>query len=371
MQKHTEDILNLTNNQLDIFRCIFNRPRTKEEVAVIVGLAIKTISNNLPLMANTMEYHDIIRYIDADGIIYYAVKPHKTWMPKIGPKIYTYDRSPVHPYMVINLPDPPNGKFWDLLPFGDWHYGASECDYEAVDRILESIKKNDSAIVLLTGDLMENSNKDSVADGVYRQLIPPQKQQEEVIFKTAPIAHKVIAAVGGNHGDRTVKSVYLNPDKNIANSLEVEHFDGMVYIDIICQNHKWEILAMHGATSATTLAGRLNAIKKKNTFHTADIFLMGHTHDQQTPWDIEIKRDPVTMKLIERDRAYVLTGGFLKPHIGYANKKGYPPLPVGMPHIYLNCDGSDEPGSYHVNAGRTTLKCKSEILTGGADAETI
>lgn len=368
MQKHTEDILNLTANQLEIFKCIFNRPRTKEEIAIVLGLAVKTISNNLPLMVNTMQHHDIIRYIDADDIIYFAIKPHKIWMPDLLPKIYSYDRSPIHPYMVINLPDPPNGAYWDLHPLGDWHYGASECDYQAVDNVIKSIKNNDSAIVLFTGDLMENANKESIGDGVYRQLIPPQKQQEEVIYKSAPIAHKIIAAVGGNHGNRTVKSVYLDPDKNIADSLEIEHFDGMLYIDIICQNHKWEVLAMHGVTGATTLAGRLNAIKKKNTFHTADIFLMAHTHDQQIPWDIEVKRDPVAMKLVERDRAYVLTGGFLKPHIGYANKKEFPPLPVGMPHIHLKCNGSNDPGSYEVHAGRTHLTCKSEIYTGGDDA---
>jgi len=347
-----EDLQNLTDNQKAIFKCILNMPRTKEEISSALNLSEKTVSNNIPLMARQLEYHDVVRYVDSDGNVLYSIKEQKVWHQTLLPKVYKYNVSPIHPYMVINLPDPPEGNHWTLYPFGDLHYGASECDYLAVDKALNLIDGDANGIVILMGDLMENANKESPADSVYRQVIQPQQQQEDITNKLSKIAHKIIASVGGNHGDRSIKAVYLDPDKSIADSIEVEHFPGMLYLDIICQNYKWEILVHHGDTSSTTLSGRINAVKKKNIFHTADIFLMGHTHDTQFPWDIEIKRDPRNMKLAERDRSYILTGGFLKPHIGYPNKKGYPPLPICMPSINLLCDGSSRPGSHIVINGR-------------------
>ena len=343
-----EETSTLNKTQQQIFKSIMNIPRSKQEIASALGVSIKTVRNNLPKMGSLLENYNLIHYIGKNEEDLFSITPKKMWMPKIKDKVFTYSKGQTTPYMVVNLPDPPSGKEWVLYPFGDMHFGSNSCDYEKLDEQIDLIASQDNAIVMLMGDLIENSNKDSIAEGVYRQIFPPQEQQEKLISKFAPIANKIILNVLGNHGNRTVKSVYLDPERNICNALEVESFDGMTFVDIICQKHKWEVALLHGTTGSATVGGRINALMKKNVFHSADLYLMGHTHDEQVFSDIELVRNPKLTRLDIKRRSYVLTGGFLKYFGAYPNKSGMSPLPLGVPTISLLCDGSRKPGSLKV-----------------------
>ena len=48
-----------------------------------------------------------------------------------------------------------------LLPFGDLHYGHPNFDTQSAKGYLDWAKKHDAWIILM-GDLLENSSKDSV-----------------------------------------------------------------------------------------------------------------------------------------------------------------------------------------------------------------
>jgi len=328
------ETINLNETQLKIFNAIYLTARTKSEISAIIRVKEKTVANQLVKIGRKLKHHVLLKIPDnkIEGH-YYVIRPKPSNI-ELPPKIYNYRLSATHPYLIVNLPKTKSG-YWTLYPLGDLHYGSEQCDYEAVGKVLEIIKRDKTAIVLLMGDLAENALKDSVGTEVYSQIMPPQEQYESLYEMLVPISDKIIAALGGNHGYRTTKSAYIDPDELLAEALQVPYFQGFLYLDIIAENDRWEILAGHGRSASSTITGRINAIKKRSYFHSADIYLMGHVHDQQSFWDIEVCRDPQTCQLYERRRSYVLCGGFRKPYQGYANIKEYAPLLVGLPRIKL------------------------------------
>jgi hypothetical protein len=62
-----------------------------------------------------------------------------------------------------------------LLFFGDLHLGSPQCEIEQAKEMLAWAVK-EKVGVLLMGDLLELSLRDSVGHGVYHQKLSPQQQ---------------------------------------------------------------------------------------------------------------------------------------------------------------------------------------------------
>lgn len=344
--------LGLNESQEKVFKLIYNRPKTREEIASSLDLAVKTVDNTLPIIKRALEketQYVFIKNYDRDRNPIYSVTEKKELMVKIKPKVYTYFRSQEFPYIIINLPPPPKNKDkWIIIPLGDTHYGSDSCDMNGLLEWIKWIESQDNVLVILNGDLIENANKDSPGASVYRQLFPPEEQRDRFIKLCAPIAHRILYSVRGNHGNRSVKQCFLDPERDISNILEVEYFEGACYADIICEDNKWEFMSIHGNGNSATPGGKLNLLQKKNQFHSADIYTMGHVHDLQAARDYEIVRDTKNMKLSLRKRYYVICGTTQKYWNSYAEEWYLPPNKTGMPKIMLYTSKSEKPGDYHV-----------------------
>lgn len=347
------NIIHGTNEtQKTIFKSILNRPKTADELAEIVGCKTKTIDNQIPLLKKEIDQDDTLVWIknfNKKGVANYSIVNKKDLSVKIEPKVYSYYRNESYPRIIINLPDPPAGfDKWIIVPLGDIHYGASSCDYQGFDEYLDFILATPNILIILNGDLIENASKDSPGASVFKQLFPPQDQKERLVNKLASIAHRILYSVKGNHGNRSVKQCFLDPERDISMLLEVEYFEGQCFADIVCQNHKWEFYSFHGTGSSNSPGGRLNLLTKKNAFHSANIYTMGHVHDLQCSRDYEIIKDDETMGLKTKKRYYVICGTFQKYWNDYAEEWALPPNMTGVPKIELYCDGSRKPGDYHV-----------------------
>lgn len=346
------DVIGGSETQKQIFKLIYNRARSIDSIATTLDLTSKTIKNNLPNLKDLVdkdERYDFIRNYDKDKNSIFSIVPKKDFTVKLLPKIFKWARSNDHPYMVINLPSPPKGyDKWIIIPIGDIHYGSDVCDNDGLMEWVLWIKDTPNVLTILNGDLIENANKESPGSSVFRQLFPPQEQKERIINILAPIAHKTLYSLKGNHGNRSVKQCFLDPERDISNILNVEYFEGACYADIICEDYKWEVMSIHGTSNSATLGGRLNTLLKKRDFHSADIFTMGHVHDLQSTRDYEIIRDPENLGLKLRKRFYVICGTVQKYFNSYAEEWVLPPNRTGFPRIELFCDGSRKPGDYHV-----------------------
>ena len=164
-----------------------------------------------------------------------------------------------------------------------------------------------------------------------------------------PIADRIIFGIQGNHGYRSVKSNYLDPERDICRALGAEYYTGFVCMDVICQDYRWEFYAIHGRSNAQTPQGRMTQLMKKNQWCSSQFYLMGHVHDLQDFYDHEVVRDPVNLTLKLKKRYYVITGTTQEYFDSYAYRWALQPNKSGFARLNMYCDGSDEPGDYDVD----------------------
>lgn len=349
--------LGANDTQQAIFKIIWERPRTKSDIALSLDLSEKTIANNIAQLKKIVDNTDgisFIRNVNKDKDSVYCIVEQRNLIIKLLPKIYTYVRSHDKPYIIINLPSPPKPYTeWIVMPFGDMHYGADTCDVELLKSLIDYVLKTPNVLVLLKGDLIENANKESPGASVYTQVIPPQDQKDQLIELLAPIAHRILYSVRGNHGFRSVKGAFLDPEKDISHALGIEYFVGAVYADIVCEDNghlfKWEFMSMHGNSHSSTPEGRIKILRKKSEFHSADIYTMGHVHDLQHLYDYEIVRNPQKLTLDIKKRYYVICGTTMNYWKSYAEEWVLQPNKTGFAKIHLSCAGSKTPGGYSVS----------------------
>jgi hypothetical protein len=340
--------LELTTSTEALFRLLLNRTKSNKQILETLDWSQKTLNNNLPILKRSLEndkrYVLIKNFSKSKEPLFLVTEP-KSFGVELLPKIYTSNRSNDYPYITYNLPDPPVDR-WVIIPISDLHYGADTFDLKEFKKALKYIKEHDEVLVFLPGDLIENASKESPGSSVFRQLIPPQYQKEQLIELLAPIAHKILFGIRGNHGNRSVKGHFLDPEKDICDTLKIEYFTGACYWDVICQDHKLEIISTHGTSYSSTVAGKITGLQKKNTFHSANIYTMGHVHDKQILLDYEIIRNPSTSTLELKKRYYLICGTFQGYWNSYAEEAVMPPTKVGFPKITLYCNGSSKPGDY-------------------------
>jgi len=251
---------------------------------------------------------------------------------------FEFNLSKTHPYIIVKIPDMDFNKI-KLVPLGDFHYGVSQCSVEKLKEWIEWVRKTKNAFVVLMGDTTENSTRYSVGSGVYEQILRPRQQKIDMMEILAPIRHKIIAMVEGNHGRRSVQEVDYSPEQEIANTLEIPFFRHTAYIDIVWGGHLFEIFATHGTTGAVTEGGKINAIAKPTMFTRADIFLQGHTHDKFAKSKLEFIRDRKTLEIQRRKYYLVNTGSFMNYWDSYAEGKLYGPVPIGTVNVELYKNG--------------------------------
>ena len=68
-----------------------------------------------------------------------------------------------------------------LIPFGDVHYGAKECDIERAKKTINWIKDHKDARVILMGDLLNSATRTSVGAGTFDENKSGQSQYDFMI----------------------------------------------------------------------------------------------------------------------------------------------------------------------------------------------
>jgi predicted phosphodiesterase len=227
-----------------------------------------------------------------------------------------------------------------LLPLGDLHYGHPNCDRESVEGYLKWARDNDSWILLM-GDLLENSSKDSVGAGVYEQIMSPEAQMFEIIEMLEPYKEYILGLLTGNHEERTYKRSGHDPSRSMAKMLGVPYLRYGAFLRLFVGDVGYTVYATHGSSGAGTSAGKLNAVKKLRRFIDADIYLMGHMHDLLVDSSV-VKYLDLRNKVVRSKRAtYCVTGSYLEYEDSYSEMKTYAPGRIGSPRIRLSGEKED------------------------------
>lgn len=187
---------------------------------------------------------------------------------------------------------PTETKYINLYPIADAHIGSQEFNETKFKEWLEIVKADGNALVTLSGDLLNNGIKSSKTN-CYEETMRPQAQKEYLYNALLPIKEKILAACGGNHEYRNIKEVDNDPLYDVMCWLQI----GERYRQNICfvklslgrvpRNGKpvtYGVVLTHGAS-------RNKHDKFINGIDGADVFISGHTHQNEYQQPSKIRMD--------------------------------------------------------------------------------
>ncbi len=316
--------------------------KTKEDVYATFGTsADQLLQEQYPGLS-------LFEQIDNYGRTIYILLPEvSTEDLVVKPREWRYHLSQsnegnfVQPYQLVQLPN----SLFDtgeliIAPLYDVHFGHFGFKREKLLSYLRWIAETPNVLTFLGGDLLENALDDG-RGMMYSQETPPASQIDEICRLIAPIAHKVLFTLPGNHERRTQKRAGIDPMKIVAQTLDIPYFSGPVYCSILGMGHKWKLYAFHGSTCSQTKGGKVNAAGKPRIFTDfINFFVSGHTHDPLTNPETCLVEDPVQCRLTYKTQWTVVAPSFMRWEQTYAYEAGWPPPGKGGVALRLYANGN-------------------------------
>lgn len=241
------------------------------------------------------------------------------------------------PELDVTVPD--SWETVQLAPLYDVHIGNSNHDKALFARHMKWIAETPNVLSWGGGDLIENITPAQAAKGMGQTATTPEDQIFDVIKQLAPIQHKLLFSIPGNHEDRTSKTSGMDSGKRIADGLEVPYFPDYCFLTIHWRGQNFRILAHHGAGGAQTPGAQLNSARKELAWTTADVIWTGHLHQNKVDIVFRVDYDQKTGRAFERDTLVIIAPSYLFYFKGYAAKVRMSPGVRGLTAIILNADG--------------------------------
>jgi hypothetical protein len=296
------------------------------------------------LLAGVYEGYSLFTQRNAFNELLYVLLPEvklddmviqpRQWKFHVGKN----DEGQKQPYLMVQLPDF-KGKIELALLF-DVHYGHHAHKLSKFKAYIDWILRNPNVYAIIGGDLMENAIDDGRGMS-YDQDRNPSSQLDEVAHLLAPIAHKILFAIPGNHEERTQKKTGIEVMEVLARMLKIPYFSGPVVLDILANTYRWSAHIQHGYGNSQTKGGKMNsASRPKGYTGVIHFFISGHVHDRVCECETMIVQDPVNCRLQYIDQWTVVSPSFLGWEETYAYRAGYRPPAKGGVAIELNDNGT-------------------------------
>ena len=172
-----------------------------------------------------------------------------------------------------------------VLPISDMHIGDSNCNIDAIKKVIEEIKASDNTFTILNGDLINNGVKNSVSN-IYDEVLSPMDQILKLCELLEPIKDRILVMHPGNHENRTYKEDGVDIIRLVARQLGIEDrfSDTWWYLYLtLGMGEKsrpvmYTITGVHGYGGGRKAGGKINNLVEMSDKVIADIYVMGHTH---------------------------------------------------------------------------------------------
>lgn len=230
-------------------------------------------------------------------------------------------------------------------PQSDIHIGHPEYNGVMHQRELDWLGDADNHYGILAGDMCETAIIGSVGD-VYDQVLPPQKQADQVIRQYSPYRAKLLGACGGNHEARVYRATGFDPAMIYASGLGIPYqAEGMLLrIRFGSSRGKasdkspcsiYTLYFTHGWGAARTIGAKLkNVGDLARVVNNCDIYIGGHNHQPgYYPMDA-YEVDAGHGTVVRRTQHFISLGSTLD-YAGYAQVKGLTPTTMTFPKIWL------------------------------------
>jgi len=220
-----------------------------------------------------------------------------------------------------------------LVPFGDVHFGAKECNIERAKETVKWIASRSDARAILMGDLINSATRGSVGAGTFDETKSGQSQYNFIIELLRPIKHKIYGALQGNHEERIRKDTGYDITKMLAKELGCKYYGYGCFTKLLVKDQNYVIYSTHGSSGATLPYTKIKRALDMGRYIDSDVLLYAHVHSLQVHTQ-QYKKVNMRNKTVEKTkRYYVLTGHYLNYEDSYAEMKNIMPEKQGSPTI--------------------------------------
>jgi len=226
-----------------------------------------------------------------------------------------------------------------LVPVGDVHYGAINCDVEKFKACLEFCRES-NAWILLMGDMLEASSRYSIGAGVYEQS-DPDSQLFQMVEMLELYKDLIIGSHQGNHEQRIYNACGINVTKVMCKMLGIRYLGYAMNHILHVGSQRYVVFSTHGSSGATLRHTKIKKVLDISAWNKSDLYLYGHVHTLDMKSDEYREYDARNKVMVTKKRYFVLTGSFLKYDDSYAEQKNYQPERIGVANIHLNGERHD------------------------------
>jgi calcineurin-like phosphoesterase family protein len=239
------------------------------------------------------------------------------------------------PELTVTIPD--NWDSVQLAPLYDVHIGSREFDEKMFLRHRDWIADTPNVLTWNGGDMFEN-----IVD--MKMGHTKLSNDEQILTATemlAPVQHKMLFSLPGNHEERTGNVSGVSSAQVLANNLQVPYFSDYCFAQLKWRGNRFRLVAHHGAGGAQTPGAQRNSARKELTWARADLLWTGHLHQPMVDiiYQIEYAADG---SAYERNTVAIISPSYLRYFGGYAAKKRLGPGTRGLSVAVLQEDGQIE-----------------------------
>jgi predicted phosphodiesterase len=217
-----------------------------------------------------------------------------------------------------------------IVPISDVHLGAAEHMEAEWNDFVNKIQSVPNAYIMLGGDLINNSTRNSVAN-VFAETMRPRDQKRLMAEMLMPIRDRVLCAVTGNHERRSEKDADDDPTYDIMCKLDLEHLyrENIAFLKLQFgkqngdgkTNPTYTFVVSHGTGGGILTGGSVNRNERFGyVIDGMDCLVVGHTHKPWVTQPSKIKIDAHNNKVSIKPFKVVSSTSWLE-YGGYAAQK--------------------------------------------------
>jgi hypothetical protein len=254
-------------------------------------------------------------------------------------------------------------SIWNL---SDLHVGSAGCAESLIRRDVDRILKDENSFWLGGGDYADfigyrdkRFDPNSMADWIKISDLGDigRKSMSRVRDILWPIRHKCLGLLAGNHETKyQLSHEHDSLHAWLCTELEAPCLGYCALFDIVfCRTsckaprlvpsngsqkktaRTFRVFAHHGSGFATTPGGKLNKLISCMDAFDADIYFLGHVHDQVGRRQVSLGADQKCTKLTHKERIGVISGSYLRTYTQgvttYGEMKGYKPVNLGAAYV--------------------------------------
>lgn len=240
--------------------------------------------------------------------------------------------------VMVNFPvkDYPDGI--EVLHLTDVQFGHKQC---RVDRFIEYrdwVLSKPNRFVFFGGDMVDAATMISIASP-YENTEEPQGQVYRFAELAAPMRHRVLGYVGGNHERRSSKT-FGDLGHLIATLLRIPYSAGKQFIDINYGAHKpFRNSLWHGGTGSRTKGAKAQMLHRFMVQGDSQVYWVGHLHDVLMLGDVRERRSGRSGDVVAEKYYGVMSSSFLEHYGTYAEVAGMPAGDTQMWRLVLEPNG--------------------------------